>query len=320
MKRIQTEKWSDLKSEIPLRTPYCIFIDPSNACNFKCVFCMNQKIKRPTTMRFDVYEKLINDLNEFEDQIKTIRLYGLGEPLINDSFCEMVKLAKTCGKVLNVDTTTNASLLNPKLNQSLVESGIDRINISIEAMNTDSYRKFTRNDKVTFEGIVTNIEHLYKLKTNTIIFIKIISDGLSEQEKDSFYEIFTPISDGCNVEHTMNCWRDFKADANLNVNLYGERRHEVMVCPYVFYSFFIHSDGMASMCFLDWNKKLVIGDAKNESLRKLWNDGLFDHLRSLMLHKMRKTHPICKNCDQLVAGMPVDLDDHTDDILIRMKS
>ena len=150
MKRIQLDKRTDLKSEIPLETPYCIFIDPSSACNFKCGFCMNQYIKQPSIMSMPLFKKLIDDLDVFKSPVKTIRLYGFGEPLLNKNFCDMVRYAKKSSKVLEVDTTTNASMLTPELIDDLVSSGIDRVNISIEAMNTEKYREFTNNSTIIF--------------------------------------------------------------------------------------------------------------------------------------------------------------------------
>lgn len=319
MKRIQLDKRTDLKSEIPLNTPYSIFIDPSSACNFKCKFCMNKHIKQPAVMGMDLFKKLIDDLDEFENPVKTIRLYGFGEPLLNKDFCNMVRYAKKSPKVLEVDTTTNASLLTPELINDLVSSGIDRINISIEAMGTEKYREFTNNSTVVFENIVNNVKQLFENKKDTIVFVKINGDYLSVEEKDLFTELFSPISDGCDIEHTMNCWRDISVeDVNKEVGIYGQPLKEVMVCPYVFYSFFIHSDGVASACFLDWNKKLIIGDAKEESLKSLWNDKLMNSIRESMLNNERKSNPACCDCNQLIAGMPVDLDDYAKDIRGRL--
>lgn len=320
MKRIQLEKRTDLKSEIPLSTPYCIFIDPSTSCNFKCKFCMNHKLKHTQIMRFDLYKKIIDDLQEFESPVKTIRLYGFGEPLMNNKFCDMVRYAKNSNKVLNVDTTTNASLLNDELIDDIIDSGIDRINISIEAMSTDKYIEFTGNKNANFDKIVTNITKLFNNKKDGMtIFVKINGDFLSDNEKDQFNKIFSGISDGHAIEHTMNCWKDFEVEnVNKEVGVYGQPLKEVSVCPYVFYSFLIHSDGLASICFLDWNKKLVLGDVKNESVKSLWNDKLFNEFRKMMLKKERKQHIICRNCNQLIAGMPVDLDNHIDDILTKI--
>ena len=321
MKRIQIENRTDLASEIPLQTPYCLFIDPSSACNFKCKFCMNQKIEQPKIMSLDLFKKIIDDLEEFSNPVKTVRLYGFGEPLLNTSFCEMVRYAKASKKVLRVDTTTNASLLNEELTTKLIDSGIDRINISIESMSTSKYRDFTQNRYVTFEKIVEEISRLYKMKTNTTIFVKINGDYLDEDEKQQFLNTFSSISDGCDLEHTMNCWRDFEGvEANQNVGIYGQPLKEVIVCPYVFYSFFVHADGEVSSCFLDWNRKLIIGSAKDESIKSLWQSASFSQFRRLMISKERKRHAVCRDCQQLVAGMPVDLDAHAEEILRRMNA
>jgi len=321
MKRIQLENRTDLKSEIPLSTPYCIFIDPSSACNFKCKFCMNKNIRHPVIMSFDLFKKIIDDLEEFPNVIKTIRLYGFGEPLLNKHFCDMVQYAKNSKKVINVDTTTNASLLTFELSKKLIESNIDRINISIEAVTTDKYKIFTNNQNVSFENIVNEITNLYKIKNKTIIFVKINSDYLNEEEKRNFIDTFSSISDGCDFEHTMNCWRDlYVENVNKEVGIYGQPLKEVLVCPYPFYSLFIHADGCASTCFLDWNKKLVIGDVKNKTIKTLWNDKIFKEFRLLMIKKKRKEHPVCYNCNQLVAGMPVELDEYAEEILKRIEN
>lgn len=319
MKRIQLDNRSDLSSEIPLEAPYSIFIDPSSYCNFRCSFCMNQHIERPKIMDKALFEKIIDDLQEFENKVKTIRLYGFGEPLLNINFCHFVEYAKKSSKVISVDTTTNASLLNSELIRKIVDSGIDRINISIEAVGTENYRKFTRNNRVTYEGIIKNIEELFKLKKDIVIFTKINGDYLDEVSKQEFIATFSPISDGCDIEHTMSCWRDFDvAEVNTEVGIYGQPLKEVMVCPYVFYSFLIHADGTASACFLDWNKQLVIGNADNESVKSLWGSPKLNDLRRIMISKERKSYAACKKCNQLVAGMPVDLDDKAEQIKKRL--
>jgi radical SAM protein with 4Fe4S-binding SPASM domain len=317
MKRIQLENRSDLKAEIPLEAPYSIFIDPSSVCNFKCKFCMNKKIRSPKIMSLDMFTGIIDSLQEFETPVKVIRLYGFGEPLINPNFCEMVKYAKASSKVLSVDTTTNGSLINKKYAGKLVESGIDRINISIESLSTEGYKAFTGRD-VDFKALVKNLTYLYRIKKETTIFIKICGDYLTDEEKAEFYRIFTPISDGCDIEHVAQCWYDTKIEnVNTEVGIYGQPLENVEVCPYIFYSLMVQSDGKVSLCFLDWNKKLLIGDIKHKSVYKIWHGDELKVIQKMMLKK--KKPDICKTCQQLKAGMPVNLDPHAKEILKRIK-
>lgn len=306
MKRIQLENRTDLANEIPLEAPYLIFIDPSSACNLKCKFCMNDKIKDHQVMDFNLYRKIIDDLQEFEHPVKTIRLYGFGEPLMNPYFCDMVQYAKASDKVLAVDTTTNGFILNPVCNQELIDSGIDRINISINGMSDNQYKNFTGRE-VDFNKLVKDIEHLYSIKKKTIIFIKINGDYLSEKEKDLFFKIFTPISDGCSEEHIMSCWYDTEIEnINPNVGVYGQPLNNVKICPYIFYAYTIHANGETSVCFLDWNKKMIIGDVRYQSIQEIWNGNKFKEFRINMLCGIK--NDICARCDQLVRGMPVDID------------
>lgn len=314
MMRIQLENRTDLKSEIPLEAPYCLFIDPSSACNFRCKFCMNSRIKDRQIMDMGLYRSIIDSLDEFDNPVKTVRLYGFGEPLINPHFCDMVKYAKASGKVINVDTTTNASLLTSDLNSRLVNSGIDRINISINGLSTKQYKEFT-GCGVDFAVLVKTIEHLYLIKDKMTLFIKIDGDYLTEYKRRRFLEIFSDISDGCAIEHTMSCWYDVEVEVNNELGVYGQPREDVRVCPYIFYSMMIHSDGQASLCFLDWDKRLLIGDVKCQTVRQIWNSMDLKYFRFGMLKGIK--NDICAKCDQLKAGMPVNLDDYADDILNR---
>jgi radical SAM protein with 4Fe4S-binding SPASM domain len=111
----------------------------------------------------------------------------------------------------------------------------------------------------------------------------------------------------------MSCWPGFELEtkgvhANSEVGIYGQPIREVTVCPYIFYSFSINSNGTASACFLDWERKLIIGNARTESVKQIWRGAqLLAHQR-MMLKGERKGHPVCGNCDQLKRGWPDDID------------
>lgn len=323
--RIDLENRTKLETVIPLETPFIIFIDPSDKCNFKCKFCptgnielmQNTSGRNFGSMDFNLYKKIIDDLKEFEGKVKVIRLYKDGEPLLNKHFPEMVEYAKKSNKVDRVDTTTNASLLNKDLSLQIINAGLDRINISIEGMNSQQYLDFSKAN-VNFEKLVENIAFFYENRKQCEMIVKINGDIISEEQKQEFYNIFGEIADGVNIESVMSCWPEFELDG-INVNMergiYGQEIKEVMVCPYVFYSMSINSTGVASACYLDWERKLIIGDVNKKSVKTIWNSNKMNNLRKLFLKKERKSHPICKNCGQLTHGMPDNIDDYADELL-----
>ena len=314
--RIQLKGREPLDKAIPLSTPWVIFVDPSDVCNFRCKFCpmgdkrLMREVGRPLkVMDFDLYKKIVDDICEFDKPIKVLRLYKDGEPLLNPRFADMVKYAKDSGCCDKIDTTTNASLLNPRRNLKIINAGLDRINISIEGVNKEQYLDFSLY-RIKFDHLVNNISHFYNNRNECKMIIKIAGDSLSQKDKDNFYDIFGDICDGIYIEHTMNCWNGFEMDGmvqNEKFGIYGQPIKEVDICPYVFYTFSINSDGLASACFLDWNRKLIIGDAKTESVKDIWN-GIILQYQLMNLDGNRKDHNICKDCSQLSHGMPVDLD------------
>lgn len=326
--RIDLDNRTKLETVIPLRTPFIINIDPCDTCNFQCKFCptgdrdlmKRTKGRNHGVMEFDLYKKIIDDICEFEDKVKVIRLYKDGEPLLNPHFSEMVYYAKQSGCCDRVDTTTNASLLTHELSDKIIGAGLDRINISIEGMNEQQYLDFSRYP-VHYERLVDEIRYFYEHKTSTEMIVKINGDILTEEQKQQFYEVFGDITDGIFIESIMDCWPTFeqkKVEVNQSRGIYGQGIREVLVCPYVFYSIPINSDGTVSLCFLDWKRELVLGDAKTEKITDIWNGEALREYQKLFLRGERKNHPICGHCGQLSQGQPDDIDKFAAELLEKL--
>ena len=327
--RIELENRTKLEEGIPLETPFLIFLDPSDLCNFKCKFCptgnnalIRKTKRRPGLMDFELYKKIVDDLCMFEKPIKVLRLYKDGEPLLNPRFADMVRYAKESGCALQVDTTTNASLLEPKKNLELIAAGLDRIYLPLNGLSDESYREFT-GYKMDFNTLVDNIRHYYEHRENCLVCIKMVGDNLSRDDHNRFFEIFGNISDQIFIEHIAPCWPAFEmtdATPNASVGIYGQEIQEVEVCPYIFYSLSINSDGKVSLCFLDWSRDLIVGNVKTDSVKDIWNsETLFDYRRMHLLKK-RKGHPICAACGQLSHCLPDNIDAFTENLLERLES
>lgn len=323
--RIDLKNRTKLETVIPLKTPFIINIDPSDRCNFQCKFCPtgDRELMKRTPGRnhglidFDLYKKIIDDLNEFDDKIKVIRLYKDGEPLLHPRFADMVKYAKSSPKVDRVDTTTNAALLNKDLSLKIIDAGLDRINISIEGVRDEQYKEFSRAN-VNFEKLVENIAFFYEHRAQCEMIVKINGDVISEEDKQTFLNTFGDITDGIFIESIMDCWPTFDIEqvkVNESRGIYGQAINEVLTCPYPFYSFAINSDGTASLCFLDWHRKLVIGDMHKQTVKEIWDSKIMKDYQKMFLQGERKNHPICADCGQLRQGQPDDIDKYAKKLL-----
>ena len=107
---------------------------------------------------------------------------------------------------------------------------------------------------------------------------------------------------------------------NSEVGIYGQEIKEVQVCPYIFYSLSVNSDGTVSLCFLDWSRELIVGDIKTQRFKDIWNSETLFEYRKMHLLKKRKDHPICGACGQLSHCLPDDIDPFADKILKRLES
>ncbi len=218
--------YKNLVDIVPLKTPINILIEPTNRCNFRCIFCptgdknLLKEIGRPVgDMSLELFIKIICDLQAFPDKLERIHLYKDGEPLLNPNLPEMIKHLKEVDICNEVSTTTNASLLTEELAIKLIESGLDSIRISIESMVNEGYRKLTRSE-CDFDKVKQKVELLNKVKRdlnreNPSIFTKIIDFNLSEQEKKKFYEEFSKISDEIDIITPVNWNGSHRKDFTL---------------------------------------------------------------------------------------------------------
>lgn len=291
----------DLSKILPLKTPYVVQIDPSSRCNFKCKFCPAGRTDKEndmrTIMKLDLFKKIIDGLSCFDDKIKTIKLWKDGEPLLNCNISEMIKYAKGKRVSEKIELTTNGYLLNEQLNYKLIESGLDKIVISIEGLNEEDYSK-NSGVEIDFNKLVKNIKDLYCNKKQCTIHIKIIDIDLSENYKKKFFQMFNDISDEMFIEKAIPCWPDFEDDSITHklLNVWGKSVESKEVCTLPLYSLVVNANGKVSMCCNDWQQKIIVGDANKETMKEIWNKGEVIKFHILQLSKKRKSIPICSRC------------------------
>jgi MoaA/NifB/PqqE/SkfB family radical SAM enzyme len=314
--RITTENRTRLETVIPLSTPYLVFLDPSNICNQQCNFCptgnhalIKSVGRQQTMMDFYLYRHIIDQFADFPEKVKVLRLYKDGEPLLNPFLPDMINYARDIGYFKQIDTTTNGRLLTYVMTKKLILAGLNKIFISVPFDYDGAY--------------LFNIIYFYEHSRGKCeMFLKIAGDYLTEAEQERFLKIFTPVCDSIAIEHTAPCWPEFHVEhVNPEVGIYGQSiGKEVDVCPYIFYSMAINSNGTVSLCFLDWQNKYLVGDLKVEKVKDVWDGWKLHGYRVIHLMKFRKTRiQFCGNCKQLVYGMPDDIDQYTEMILHKIK-
>lgn len=313
--RITTEGRTSLQDVIPLSTPYLVFLDPSDICNYHCEFCPSgnpsllKKVGRvPQLMDWELYIKIIDDLCQMPKPIKVLRMYKDGEPFLNPRFTDMVRYAKGTERFLQIDTTTNGSRLTNRVNRELINVSLDKIFISAP-------RDYNQK-------LVDRVGSLFSMSKGIIkIHVKIIEDGITEKDKEVFLADFLDICDEISFEHIAPCWSGHEIDGvNPDVGIYGQPlpKRGPRVCSYIFYSLAINSNGTVSLCFLDWKHSMILGDLKISSFKEIWNGELLKGYHIEHLAKRRSFIQGCNECGQLWYGASDNIDDYAEEILGRI--
>jgi radical SAM protein with 4Fe4S-binding SPASM domain len=317
-----------LEDVIPLATPLILFVDPASVCNFQCRFCptgdralIDATGRWQGLLHLDVFKKVIDDLAEFEQPLNTLRLYKEGEPLLNKALPEMIRYARASGRVEHIDTTTNGFLLTPQCSTRLIEAGIDAITISVDGLSDEMFYDVTQT-RVSFAKFVENVRFLYENRGRCHVRIRMPRHVLSADEKERFYDVFRGIADTVELDNLTPCWPEFDMESRMRDFVPEGRFHqpygEVDTCPYIFYSVSIASDGSVILCFIEWARKLVIGDVRKQSLKSIWDgDELFAH-QLAHLRGQRNQNPVCAACGQLQHCSPDNLDPHREMLAERL--
>lgn len=326
-KNIIAENRNKLEEVLPLDTPYSLMLDPCNLCNFKCKFCATQSEKSRNyerqLMEFDLYKKIIDDICQFPEKLKVLRLSGQGEPLLHPQYIEMIKYAKEKKVADYIETVTNGSRLNPELNQKLVDSGINRIRISIEAVDAQGYYDMA-GVKIDFDKFVENIKDLYNRSNGkTEIYIKTVDAAVDTEEKRKiFYDTFENICHRIFIDNIIPLWSDFEEIFEVfdkkEEGIHGQKIKQVHICPYSFYNLLINSDGDVTVCCADWKRKLVVGNFHKESAIQIWNGTLLREFWKDMLKGKKSEYEMCRKCVLPMYDCNDNIDAFAEQILNRI--
>jgi MoaA/NifB/PqqE/SkfB family radical SAM enzyme len=136
------------KASIVFGYPYWLTIDPSSICNLGCVFCPTGQ-KRGTRpgkiLSFDGFKKILDKLGPY---LFHVDFCNWGEPLLNKELAKMISYAKRFNISTKVDTNLNVDLTDDEA-KAIVNSGLDRLTVSIDGATHEVYEKYRRGGNLS---------------------------------------------------------------------------------------------------------------------------------------------------------------------------
>ncbi len=280
------------KIEKYAENPFRVIIENTNGCNANCVFCPHKKMQRTIGfMNYSLFKKIVDECSSVG--IDYITIYGFGEPLIDPEFSEKVKYAKSKG-IKRVTTNTNGYFLNEERVKEIVEAGLDEIYISIDAATEATYNKIRTN--LEFKMVENNIKDLLKLKqknrlSKPLVILSYVESKLNEQETKKFISKWKNIADNISISRIHNWTGDIYHDRINNTR----RRKDP--CRLIWTEMVISWDGRVPLCCNDYDNRIILGDIKTDSIKKIWSEGKIKKIRNYHKNEEFNKVSICKNCE-----------------------
>ena len=142
------------------RTIDYLRISLTDRCNFRCIYCMPEEgvdqLSHKDILRFGEIVEIAHVAAQMG--IKRLRLTG-GEPLVRKGVERLVRELKDIPGIESIAMTTNGVLL-PRMAKSLRRAGLSRVNISLDTLDPDQFKRITRRGELeqTLDGIDAALE------------------------------------------------------------------------------------------------------------------------------------------------------------------
>ncbi|NCW88830.1 MAG: radical SAM protein, partial [Chitinophagia bacterium] len=282
----------------------------TTSCNLRCPECPSglRSFTRPTGMLQDDFFR--STIDQLHRELFYLVFYFQGEPYLNPDFLKMVRYA--ADKKIYTATSTNGHYLTEDNARRTIESGLDRLIISIDGTTQEVYEQYRvgGNLQKVLEGTRRVVAWKKKLKSRTpfIIFQFLVVKPNEHQLEDA-----KKLADEMGVDaiwfKTAQVY-DFENDPNelIPVNAKYSRYKKTSTgtqfkgnltnhCWRLWHDPVITWDGLVAPCCFDKDASHRLGDLRDQSFESIWRSDAYQSFRSKILQG-RKNIDICSNCSE----------------------
>ncbi|MBK7884812.1 MAG: SPASM domain-containing protein [Chitinophagaceae bacterium] len=291
--------------------PVSISFEPTTSCNLRCPECPSglRAFTRPTGMlQKDFFTKTIDDIYK---ELLYLIFYFQGEPFLNPEFLSMVKYASQKG--IYTATSTNAHYLIDAVAKKTVESGLDRLIISIDGTTQDTYKQYRVGgniDKV-IQGAKNIVKWKKELKSKTpFIFFQFLVVKHNEHQIEEIKRLAKEVGVDEVRFKTAQVY-DYENDPNQLIpsidkfsrykkkadGTYSAKNKLANRCWKLQHANVITWDGLVVPCCFDKDAMHQLGNLKTQSFKEVWNNDNYKQFRADII-KSRKNIDICANCSE----------------------
>ena len=294
--------------------PVSVSFEPTTSCNLRCPECPSglRAFTRPTGMlQKDFFTTTIDEIHK---ELLYLIFYFQGEPFLNPSFLEMVKYAS--GKGIYTATSTNAHYLTDEVARKTVESGLERLIISIDGTTQEVYKQYRvgGNLEKVLEGAANIVKWKKKLGSKTpFVFFQFLVVKPNEHQVEDIKklakqagvdevrfktaQVYDYHTDPNNLIPDTDKYSRYKKNSD---GTYSAKNKLANRCWKLWHANVITWDGLVVPCCFDKDAMHQLGNLKHESFKTVWNNPNYRQFRKELMQG-RKNIDICANCSEGVS-------------------
>jgi len=290
--------------------PFNVSVEPTTECNLACPECPSglKSFSRETgKMNIDLFSKF---LVQSSSALIYLYFYFQGEPYLNNKFLKMVKMAKK--ENIYTVSSTNAHFLTKRKAQETVESGLDRILVSVDGTTQEIYENYRKNGSL--EKVKTGISNLVKakkeLKSKTpYIILQFLVVKPNQHQINEIKELGKELGvdkvalktaqiynfeNGSDLIPTINKYSRYKKLKNGKFAIKNKMKNQ---CWKLWHSNVVTWNGTITPCCFDKDAKYAMGNISDSNIENIWKNKKYNNFRNQII-KDRKNIDICKNCSE----------------------
>lgn len=270
--------------------PVYLLIEPTSICNLRCKMCFqaDKFFSEKENMGFidlDFYKRLIDQA--VDGGAKALTMASRGEPLLNKNFAQMLDYAG--GKFFELKVNTNCMLMDEKMSHKLLENDITDLVFSIDSSDKDQYESIRVGAK--FDTVLENIKKFNEIRAKYYPDSKVVTrisgvKATDDQDLDKFVNFWSKYVD--EVAY-VNC-----IDRKDSYNNSATKAN--YPCKTLWNRMYVWWNGICNPCDFDYKSNLNLGNAKEKSLKEIWNSQEMQELRANHLKGNRADHHPCDVC------------------------
>jgi radical SAM protein with 4Fe4S-binding SPASM domain len=280
--------------------PLYILTELTFSCNYRCPQCILGNVEETIKLKPDIPEMPISLFKKIIDegekhQCRSLCLNHTNEPLLVKDLVDRISYAQNHG-FLDILMNTNGELLNENISKKIIQSGLTRLMISLDANSQETFKKIRVGGN--FEKVCNNIKNFIKIRDEMGLKLPLVRTSFVLQKSNAheLNEFTNYWKEKVDYVHIQNFSRPYETSDDSRISIKKLNSKNTFRCDQPNNRIVIRSDGQVLPCCSWFSYEIPVGNVNDKSIYEIWNSKLMKDLRKIHYAGQYNLNPTCEKC------------------------